>query len=540
MKRRNDTFKGFFAQGVRTLIPAFALSKAMAWMLMAFFAFSSVQNASAQELPAPAEDTTVKDQPVAKKSKRSRKFVSLTVGVEQDEKLPIKMKRLGRENLKGIFRSLVDVQFSEEINTLRFTPKREGIGTLTVVDGKGRVLAEYRLEVRKSRLDGIARELKSLLGDIEGITIKIVNNKVIIDGQIVIPKDMYRIHTVVKQYGDQVSSIVTLSPIAQKRIAEFIEKDIQNPEVRVRALNDKFILEGSVNSDDEKNKAEIIAKAYVQPTYMEPAITDGVVRAPRPANDGIINLITVRPAAPPPPSKIIQLVVHYVELKKDYQRGFRFQFMPNLQDQSQLTFMAGETQNTDSGWTITGIIDNLLPKLNWSKQHGYARILESTSLIVQDGKRGILNSVREIPYTTASGDQGVPVTAFKDVGIATSITPIILGERSDSLSLAMEFDISSLVGLTDAGPLTSRNKITSDIVVRSGQSAAVGGLISNRATTDYNKLPKGVAENPIISLYASKSFQRDQSQFVVFVTPIIKSSASSGSEKIKRKFRLRD
>lgn len=493
----------------------------------------------AQELPGPAEET-VKE--TTKKPSRSRKFLTLTVGIEQDEKLPIKMKSLGRANLKGrTWRQLVDVTFSEEINTLRFSPKREGVTTLTVVDGRGRIISEYRIEVRKSRLDGIARELRGLMGDIEGITIKIVNNKVIVDGQIVIPKDMYRIHTVVKQYGDQVSSIVTLSPIAQKRIGEFIAKDISNPEVSVRALNDKFILEGTVGSDDERTRAEIIAKAYVQPTFLESAIQDGIVRAPRPANDGIINLINVRPAAAQPPAKIVQLVIHYVELKKDYQRGFRFQFMPNLQDGSSLTFKTGQTQQTDTGWNITGIIDNLLPKLNWSKEHGYARVLESTSLIVQDGKRGVLNSTRDIPYTTvAGGDQGGLITAFKEVGIATAITPVLLGERSDSLSLAMEFDISSLVGLTAAGPLTSRNKITSDIVVRSGQSAAVGGLISNRTSTNYNKLPPNVGDNPIISLYASKDFQRDQSQFVVFVTPIIKSSASSGSEKIKRKFRLRD
>jgi pilus assembly protein CpaC len=536
MTNGSQNFKATARRGLR-LWSCFALLLASVMIADTNLSIAFTNTAQAQDLPAPAEETTKES---GKKPKRSRRFLTLTVGVEQDEKLPIKMKSLSRENMKGTWRNVVGVTFSEEINTLRFSPNREGVATLIVIDSKQRVVAEYRIEVRKSRLDGIARELRSLMGDIEGITIKIVNNKVIVDGQIVIPKDMYRIHTVVKQYGDQVSSIVTLSPMAQKRIAEFIEKDIQNPEVRVRALNDKFILEGMVNSDDERNKAEIVAKAYVQPTFLESAIQDGIVRAPRPANDGIINLISVRPAAPPPPSKTVQLVIHYVELKKDYSRGFRFQFMPNLQDNSQLTFRSGENSDSDSGWNITGIIDNLLPKLNWSKQHGYARVLESTSLIVQDGKRGVLNSTREIPYTTASGDQGVPVTAFKDVGIATAITPVILGERSDSLSLSMEFDISSLVGLTDAGPLTSRNKITSDLVVRSGQSAAVGGLISNRATTNYNKLPKGVAENPIITLYASKDFQRDQSQFVVFVTPIIKSSASSGAEKIKRKFRLRD
>lgn len=487
------------------------------------------------ELPNPAEETIKEPK---KKAIRPRKFLSLALGVDHDEKIIAKIKS---PKTKGDFRRIVSVEYSPELNTLRITPKQEGIATLQIYeasDTKQKIVVEYRLEVRKSKLDSVAREIKALLADIEGIVVKIVNNKVIIDGQIVIPKDMNRIYTVVQQFGEQATSLVTLSPLAQKRIAEFIEKDIGNPEVRVRALNEKFILEGTVNSDDEKVKAEIIAKAYVQPIYLEPAEREQILRKPRPANEGIINLINVRAAAPPPPAKPIQLVVHYVELSKDYQKAFRFQFLPNLQDQSQLQFSSGASGTNSSGWSITGIIDNFLPKLNWSKQHGYARVLESTSLIVQDGKKGVLNSTREVPYTTAQGDKGVPVTSFKDVGIATAITPILLNERSDSISLAMEFDISSLIALTDQGPLTARNKITTDLVVRSGQSAAVGGLISNRTNTDYNKLPKGVSDNPIIALLASKAFQRNQSQFVVFITPIVKSSASSGSEKIKRKFRL--
>lgn len=66
----------------------------------------------------------------------------------------------------------------------------------------------------------------------------------------------------------------------------------------------------------------------------------------------------------------------------------------------------------------------------------------------------------------------------------------------------------------------------------------MGGLITNDSATNFNKLPANASANPLISLYASKDFRRNQSQFVVFVTPLIKSSASAGSDKIKRKFRL--
>ncbi|MFN7727828.1 MAG: BON domain-containing protein [Bdellovibrio sp.] len=471
-----------------------------------------------------------------KKPARPRRFITLTMGVEHDEKLPPVPKSI---SFKGDFRRVTAASFAKEINSIRFKPTREGVGTLTVHDARGLAVAEYRIEVRKSRLDTIMREMQGLLGDIEGLQIKVVNNKVIIDGQILLPRDMNRIYNVVSQYGDQATSMVSISPMAQKKIAEFIARDINNPEIEVRAVNDKFILQGTANSEDEAKRAEVIAKLYVPPIFVEKAEAENIVRRQRAANDGVINMITIKQQPAPPPGKIVQLVIHYVELAKNYNKSFRFQFMPNLKDGSGITFQAGDAGGGAST-SITGVIDSLLPKLNWAKQHGYGRILESSSLIVQDGKKGVLNSFQEVPYTTAQGGQGTPVTSFKRVGMQSGITPIILGERSDSINLTIEFEISSLSGFSTAGPLTSNNQMQTDIVVRSGQSAAVGGLITNRANTDFNKLPDGVASNPIISLYASRQFQRNQSQFVVFITPIIKSSASAGSEKIKKKFRLRD
>ena len=188
--------------------------------------------------------------------------------------------------------------------------------------------------------------------------------------------------------------------------------------------------------------------------------------------------------------------------------------------------------------TITGTVRNLLPKLNWAKEYGHARVLQNTSLIVEDGRQGVLNSTSRIPYQTVGSD-GLQQTAFEETGIRTSVTPRILGARSDSVNLDINFAVKALVDQTAAGPLTSSREIKTIIVVRSGQSAAVGGLITNDTGTGYNRLPANASNNPLISLYASKDFRRSQSQFIVFITPIIKSSASSGVEKIKRKFRLK-
>jgi pilus assembly protein CpaC len=467
-------------------------------------------------------------------------FVYLTIGIDSDEKLQTMPAVI---SFKGTFRRLVQASYSKELNSIRFTPKAEGEATFTIHDGSGKLIADYRLIVQKSKLDAVLKQMQSLLADIEGIQLKIINNKVVVDGQILLPNDMSRIYSVVSQFGEQAASLVSLSPLAQKKIAEFIFRSIGNPEIEVRAVNNKIILEGWAESDDEKARAEVIAKLHVPPLLVDKAVAEGVLRPLKPANDGVVNLIKVKAGPLPPPPKTIQIVTHYVELQKDYQRSFRFQFMPNLTDGSQLRVSSGDGANPDNNGTqFTAIIDQLLPKLNWSKQHGHARILESTTLIVQDGKKGTLNSVQEVPYQTISSGTGggVPTTSFKEVGIATSITPAVVEGRSDSINMIIEFQISAITGLSQAGPRTTKNVLNTEIIVRSGQSAAIGGLIKSGSTTGYNKFPQSAPENPIVSLYASREFQKNQSQFVVFVTPIIKSSASAGSEKIKKKFKLRN
>lgn len=464
----------------------------------------------------------------------NKKFLNLTVGLSTDEKLPILPSNA---QFTGDFKKITKLSVAKELKVLRFEPTKEGVATLNILDNRGRKVAEYVITVKKSKLENVVREIRNLLGEIEGISIKIVNNKVVVDGEILLPKDMNRIMSVVSQYGELASSIVTLSPIAQRKIAELIERDINNPEITVRAVNGKFILEGMANDQGERDRADVIAKTYVPDYVVGAAEKSGDIRVQK--SLPVINLIDLKPAGEAPAKKIIQLVVHYVELQKDYTRGFRFQFTPSLEDQTKIDFQNGSRSPSGFISSISGIVSNLLPKLNWAKAHGHARILQTSSVIVLEGQAGKIQSVTRVPYQT-TGPQGQIQTSFEDAGIITDITPTLLNPNSDNINLSVSFKLKSLLGQTDNGPLISDNSIQTAVTVRSSQSAAIGGLVSNTSGTDYNKLPKGSSENPIISLYSSKSFKRNQSQFVVFITPIIKNSASSGSEKIKSKFRLRE
>jgi pilus assembly protein CpaC len=87
--------------------------------------------------------------------------------------------------------------------------------------------------------------------------------------------------------------------------------------------------------------------------------------------------------------------------------------------------------------------------------------------------------------------------------------------------------------------------VNTNIVVKSKESAVVGGVVVNRSATDFDRNPPGGIQNveggqALFSFIKSKSYVSNRSQFVIFVTPEILESASQGTEEIKKKFRQRN
>ena len=91
------------------------------------------------------------------------------------------------------------------------------------------------------------------------------------------------------------------------------------------------------------------------------------------------------------------------------------------------------------------------------------------------------------------------------------------------------------------------NKIETTLVVKSKDTAVVGGVVINKSSNDFDRDPPFGAPKfdeeqqnlPLFSFLRSKAYVSNRSQFVFFVTPELIESASDGSEEIKRKFRQR-
>ena len=206
-----------------------------------------------------------------------KESVPLYMGIQYDYKLSkdLKGKKL---KFEGSYKRYTGLKHNAITNVIRFTPRRTGVGALNIKDASGRILKKLTLTVGKTNLQQAATEIQSLLRTVDGIQVKILNNKVVVDGEIIVPKDMRRIHDVVQEYAGKATSLVTLSPLAQNKVAKFIEKEINDPNITVRATNMVFILEGFVNDQAEKDRAVQITQLYLPDHITDRAVTEQKVR----------------------------------------------------------------------------------------------------------------------------------------------------------------------------------------------------------------------------------------------------------------------
>ncbi len=467
-------------------------------------------------------------------------YIDLIQGVYLDKKfedLPDKSV-FKFENKK--FKKYVDLVYDNDRKVIRFKPKRKGSVTIRFVNKKDPdlIIKQIKVTVQKSNLDKTAKEIKGLLGEIEGIEIKVLNNKVLVDGYILLAKDLNRIAMVLDSYGDpRVKSIVRLSPLTRKKIAERIEAEIDNPNIYVTVINDFFVLEGSESWKGEAARAEEIAQAHVSDILTKFAVKSdrggSLIKQVRKAGSPIINNIMALRDPPPQAKKMVQVVVHYVELNKSYSKGFNFAWTPTLSSNgSKIDVNGGDLSSSNILSSLTATISNLLPRLNWARQHGHARVLDTMNVTTETGKKGTVTAQKTIVQQQATPQGGIQPFNVT-VKISTSVTPTLDPASRDSVKLELNIQIGEITNSSE----TSSNSVNTTVTVRDKQSAAVGGLLRSSSGTEYNRVPAGEGDT-LFKMRSSKDLSRAHNQFVIFVTPILKSNASQGIERIKRKFRL--
>jgi pilus assembly protein CpaC len=179
-----------------------------------------------------------------------------------------------------------------------------------------------------------------------------------------------------------------------------------------------------------------------------------------------------------------------------------------------------------------GSVDLLVTAL---ETKGLLRRLAEPNLMALSGDAARFLAGGEFPVPVASNTtNGFPTTTieFKKFGVELGFVPTVLSRGVINLRVepsVSELDFTNAVTIagTTIPALTSRNARTT-VELRDGQSFAIAGLLQTRNRQDVSQLP-WIGSVPVLgALFRSSSYQQQETDLVIIVTPRLVAPAVPG------------
>ncbi len=204
-----------------------------------------------------------------------------------------------------------------------------------------------------------------------------------------------------------------------------------------------------------------------------------------------------------------------------------------------LGFGSGQTFELKAGGT-TATVSSLVGLVKFIKSSAGGNILSTPQIMALDNEEATIEVGEKIPVNLSQNQAAVGGTISttanrEDVTIKLIITPFISPD-TESVKMKIEQHVAQLSQTQIQGDLgkaavaTTKRLIKTQIVVNSGDTAVLGGLMSDAETEKITKIPI-LGDIPILGwLFKGKNSQKNKSNLVVFITPQIVRDSQDNAE----------
>jgi pilus assembly protein CpaC len=181
-----------------------------------------------------------------------------------------------------------------------------------------------------------------------------------------------------------------------------------------------------------------------------------------------------------------------------------------------------------------GSVDLLISAL---ETKGLARRLAEPNLTALSGDAARFHAGGEfpvpIPSTSSTGFPTVTIQ-YKPFGVELAFVPTVLSRGVINLRVepsVSELDFQNAVSIQGTiVPALTRRDARTTVELRDGQSFAIAGLLQTRNRQDVSQLP-WIGSVPVLgSLFSSKSYQQQETELVIIVTPRLVAPAAPGQQ----------
>ena len=393
---------------------------------------------------------------------------------------------------------------------LLITGQSEGKTTLLVWKTSGQRVS-YLVAVRKQDPNEVISEIKRLLGEIEGVSVRMVGDRIYLDGQAYTTQDADRINEVVSLYPN-VKSFVKIAPNAKKLVAQNLNAAFQKAglkNVQANVVGATIFLEGSVESQQDLQKAELITKAI---------------------GEKVENLLVVGI------KRMILSEVQFVEIRRNSRDRYGIRYPTDIT--GSVSASAAITQQLfpgtfGEGGANLGLNAGADFSIGFQGNDGYGRLLAQPKLVCASGEKAEFLAGGEVPIPLITNNQFT--VEFKKYGVILNLRPT--ADRSGNIQTEIEAEASEIdtsvsvsFGGSSAIPGFRTRKVKTNVTVRHGETIVLSGVFSHDEQKSVSKIP-GLGHIPIVGeLFKSRGFDSTKRELVIFVTPRI---VNPDSDKVR-------
>jgi pilus assembly protein CpaC len=319
-----------------------------------------------------------------------------------------------------------------------------------------------------------------------------------------------------------VKSFVKVAPNAKKLVANTLNQELQRAglkNVQASVVGTTIFLEGSVESQQDLQKAELITKAV---------------------GESVENLLVVGI------KRMILTEVQFVEIRKagtdnigvawplDINGGVTYSI-----DISQ-PFSAGSSvgwQNTQPDYSAVwggGLSASSPFAFGLQLNDGYGRLLAQPKLVCASGEKAEFLAGGEVPIPMITANE--MSVEYKEYGVKLEIQPT--ADRHGNIQTQIYAEVSEVddsvsvkVGANINIPGFRNRHVKTNVTVRHGETIVLSGVFNHDQQKSVAKFPL-FGHIPILGeLFKSRKFKETKSELVIFVIPRI---VNPDTERIRK------
>lgn len=167
------------------------------------------------------------------------------------------------------------------------------------------------------------------------------------------------------------------------------------------------------------------------------------------------------------------------------------------------------------------------------EERGLARNLAEPTLAALSGETASFLAGGEVPIPVAEDDGNVTIE-FKEFGVRLNFTPIVLNNGLINLRLEPEVSQVDFANTFDTGlvllPSFTTRRASTTVELHDGQSFAIAGLLQRNNTRQQQQIP-WLGDVPVLgALFRSASYQKNETDLVIIVTPRLSRPATPSRE----------